>query len=108
MRNASAWRTGFARILNTYLDQRAFVTWLAVTADRTDLGFLGMACFDLYHSPDASVAVAPGAGGSAGWTWPSVAGRPGDTVYCQAVCLDLWANAFGFTISNQITIKLVN
>lgn len=42
-----------------------------------------------------------------GWTWAPVAGSVGDTLYCQALCLDLAANEFGFTLSNEITIRLV-
>jgi hypothetical protein len=73
-----------------------------------DLGpILGMPCCDLYHTPDALLSVAPGAGGSAAWTWAPVTGLPGDTLYCQALCFDPLANAFGFTLSNQITIRLV-
>jgi len=73
-----------------------------------DLGpLLGMPCCDLYHTPDAFLSVAPGAGGSATWTWAPVTGLPGDTLYCQALCFDPLANAFGFTLSNQVTIRLV-
>lgn len=71
-----------------------------------DLGFLGMPGGDLYQTLDITIS-APGAGGSTQWTWSPVAGSPGDTFYCQALCLDPAVNAFGFTISNQVTIKLV-
>jgi hypothetical protein len=35
-----------------------------------------------------------------------VTGLPGDRLYCQALCFDPAANAFGFTVSNEITITL--
>lgn len=73
-----------------------------------DLGLIfGMPCCDLYQLLDILITAPLGAGGSTTWTWTPVTGSVGDTFYCQAFCLDPTANAFGFTISNQITIKLV-
>jgi hypothetical protein len=69
-------------------------------------GILDMPGCDLYHSADVLLSALPGAGGAAQWDW-TVSGLPGDTFYCQALCLDPAANAFGWTISNQVTITLV-
>jgi hypothetical protein len=72
-----------------------------------DLGpLLGMPCCDVYHTPDIFLTPPPGAGGSTSWTWNPVTGLPGDRLYCQALCFDPAANAFGFTVSNEITITL--
>ncbi len=48
-----------------------------------------------------------GAAGSTSWTWNPVAGPVGSQAFCQALCFDPPANAFGFTLSNQVTITLV-
>lgn len=68
-----------------------------------DLGpLLGMTGCFAYQTPDLVVTMTPGAPGTAQWTWVPVAGTAGATLYCQALCLDPPANAFGFTISNGI------
>jgi hypothetical protein len=72
-----------------------------------DLGpILGMTGCTAYQTADVLMGVPTGVGGAAQWSW-TVAGSPGDTFWCQALCLDPPANAFGFTLSNAIEITLV-
>lgn len=72
-----------------------------------DLGpILSMPNCHAYQQADALVPVPTGPSGTAQWNW-SVSGSPGDTFFCQALCLDPSATAFGFTVSNQVTITLV-
>ncbi|MEZ6036316.1 MAG: kelch repeat-containing protein [Planctomycetota bacterium] len=72
-----------------------------------DLGFLGMPGCVALATPDMLLNMA-GAGGQATWTWPNVAGVLGATLYCQALCFDPVANAFGFTTSNGVFATLRN
>jgi hypothetical protein len=51
---------------------------------------------------------APGAAGSATWSWPAVTGLAGDAFYTQALSLDPAINGFGFTISNAIYATIGN
>ncbi len=73
-----------------------------------DLTFLlNMPGCAAFTTPDIILTVS-GAGGSASWTWPTVAGGVGDAFYGQALCLDPAVNGFGFTISNAIFATLSN
>lgn len=72
-----------------------------------DLAILGMAGCNAYESADL-ILNAVGAAGQATWTWPSVAGPPGVSLYCQALCFDPAATAFGFTTSNGVFATLRN
>ncbi|MCB9878025.1 MAG: hypothetical protein H6835_10530 [Planctomycetes bacterium] len=72
-----------------------------------DLGFLGMSGCVGIASPDLFSTVT-GAAGQASWTWPSVGGQVGVSIYCQALCLDPVANAFGFTASNGVFATVRN
>ncbi|MBL8754713.1 MAG: hypothetical protein JNK15_15520 [Planctomycetes bacterium] len=67
-----------------------------------DLGpLLGMTGCFAYCSADLLLSI-PGSSGTAGFTWNPVSGPIGGTFFCQALCLDPTANAFGFTLSNAI------
>ncbi|MBL8728360.1 MAG: hypothetical protein JNM25_08025 [Planctomycetes bacterium] len=57
-------------------------------------------CF-AFTTLDASTSVF-GAGGSAAFVWPSIAGMVGDNWYTQAACLDPGVNGFDLTVSNAI------
>ncbi|MFK7741571.1 MAG: kelch repeat-containing protein [Planctomycetota bacterium] len=76
-------------------------------APGVDLSFLGMTGCRAFTSPDVLLSVTAG-GGSASWTWTSVAGPAGAGFYAQVLCLDPAANAFGFTASNALYATLVN
>ena len=67
--------------------------------DLTNL--LNMPGCALFASPDIFNNVF-GAGGSATWTWPTVAGPIGAAFYGQLLSVDPSVNAFGFTISNAL------
>lgn len=74
-----------------------------------DLGpILGMPGCLAFTTPDVLTSLLTGAGGSFAWTWPSVSGAVGDHFFAQALCLDPTVNAFGFTISNAISITVGN
>ncbi|MBL8749865.1 MAG: hypothetical protein JNK78_11940 [Planctomycetes bacterium] len=84
----------------------AFFVFGFTTFPGVDLGFLPMpGCF-LFETLDVTVPIT-GSGGSASWTWASVAGVLGTRIYGQALCLDP-VNAFGATISNAITATIGN
>ncbi|MBL8730109.1 MAG: hypothetical protein JNM25_16925 [Planctomycetes bacterium] len=67
-----------------------------------DLGpLLGMpGCF-AFTTLDASTGIV-GAGGSAVFVWPAVAGAVGDNWYTQAACFDPGVNGFDLTVSNAV------
>jgi len=72
-----------------------------------DLGpLLGMEGCDLYQTPDGSDGMVV-SGSTATWTWPIVAGLPGDRFWCQAACLDPGVNTLGVSVSNQVEVTLV-
>ena len=74
-----------------------------------DLGaLLGMPGCMLYDSADILVVAPFGVGGTTTWTWSPVSGVVGATLHSQALCLDPTVNAFGFTVSNAVTIRIVN
>jgi hypothetical protein len=72
-----------------------------------DLTFVGMPGCALFTSPDVVVSMT-GAGGTATWTWPAVAGLIGDTFYGQAMGLDPSLNTLGYSISNAISARIGN
>lgn len=72
-----------------------------------DLGpILGMPGCLAFTTPDVLTSLLTGAGGSFSWTWPVVSGAPGDHFHGQALCIDPTVNAFGFTISNAISVTV--
>jgi hypothetical protein len=72
-----------------------------------DLGpLLGMPGCSGYVTPDVLSTAPIGTGGSTTWTWPAINGPIGAQFFCQALCLDPAANAFGFTISNGVSATL--
>ena len=67
-----------------------------------DLGpLLNMPGCLAFTTLDASTGIT-GAGGSASFVWPSVAGAIGDSWYTQAACYDPGVNGFDLTVSNAI------
>jgi hypothetical protein len=72
-----------------------------------DLGpLLGMTGCNAYQSGDILFTAPTGAGGATSWSWTPVSGTLGGVFYCQALCLDPTANAFGFTISNGLAATI--
>jgi hypothetical protein len=69
-----------------------------------DLGpVLGMPGCLAYETADLLIAAPTGVAGATSWSWTPVTGTIGDTFYCQALCLDPVANAFGWTLSNAVS-----
>ncbi len=65
------------------------------------LAAYGMPLCSLFTTPDITLGVV-GAGGTANWVWPTVAGALGTSLYGQALAFDPGANAAGLTVSNAI------
>lgn len=73
-----------------------------------DLGpVLGMPGCAAFTTGDILLGVS-GAGGTASWTWPAVAGPLGGAFFGQSLCFDPGVNAFGFTITNAVYATITN